>query len=222
MPTAELAAGPMMTFEDYVVGDGKVSWADITDAEFKSMGLTAADLLKDPFKGSVDRDARSTEAPSSHVGSGECSSNSGNEASDAEQEHGKKRRPMQFCKKPWVAPSAFPSGPQIQMIAVPIPLVSCHFQTVPSVMPDYSYIDWSDMGPWAPYAYQAVCECPGGQGWWPEHLQCLPDKASSGDAKEQSPDAGCTQLEKALSKARLSASVHQRALNSLKQSAAVR
>mmetsp|Transcript_68744 Transcript_68744/g.109083 ORF Transcript_68744/g.109083 Transcript_68744/m.109083 type:complete len:229 (+) Transcript_68744:49-735(+) len=201
---------------DLQAGDSKLSWADMTDAEFKSMGLTAADLLKDPFKRSVDRDARSTEAPSSYVGSGECSSNSGNEASDAEQEHGYKRRPMQFCPNPWMAQSVFPCGPQVQMIAVQV-VPYAFEQPMQYAMPCVVQEDWSEMGPWAPYAYQAGYECPGAQGWWPSHLQCLPE---SGDARarEQPTDVGSNQLEKALAKARFSACIHQRALNRIKQS----
>jgi hypothetical protein len=202
-------------------GDGKASWADITDAEWKSMGLTAADLLKDPFKLTVDRDARSTEAPSSTHSS---------HSSDAEQDHGYKRRPMQFYPEPWVAQPVFQCGPQIQMIAVPflpytyqaMPYQAVPCQAMQCVMPETCswQEDFSEMGPWAPYAYQAMSECPGAQGWWPSHLQCLPEEESSSDSAQPT-GVGCSKLEKALAKARALASTHQRALNRM-QSAAVR
>jgi hypothetical protein len=156
---------------------GKPSWADITDAEFKARNGGSTE--------GVDPETASIETPSTYVASGECSSNSGGETSDAEQDvDGRKSKsPVgKACNGTWGAVQwAMPIGFPV-IVAVPmVPQPVCE-------------MDFSDMGEWASFAYQAMCETGGMSVWWPSHLQSYPAVADGGDVLS-SPHQGDTSVE---------------------------
>jgi hypothetical protein len=185
LPSTGIHTEGCATTEFHIEGT-KASWADLTDAEFKS-NESFADLAN-VFKGRSDDlqggDSETTSTGTPHA-SGECSSNSGNEASDIEQESvckpkfssGTVKRQNARNANQCNVPMGF--GPVICHVVPVMP-----YMAVPA---DVMY-DMSDMGEWAPYAYQALCDTGGALGWWPVHLQSFPATADGGDAAE-APDS---------------------------------
>jgi hypothetical protein len=201
---------------------GKITWADITDAEWKASKLNWADLSDDllaccPSAPKVDTDTVSTE-PSSTWACVEPNALSGNDASDTEpdmaQDHDTCR--PDTVTEVMAAEDMFQTGQDLSDqtydgVALEIPGPPA-------------------LGEWAQYEFRPVCPASDAPNWWSSNMYSYPSPVQVGqsdeaeaswiDATSPEYEVASTPFQKARAQAMAAAQTHQYAVSQASWTAA--